>query len=175
VRGGEDQSHSAFRFSRGGETDRREPCGRPSPHAKQRPLSSSPPTRISVRGERTRASAFPLSGEKRKGGIPLSSGTLTSPPTTVSYTHQTHAHPTGNPRQTDLETYDVTSPIHHNFCRDTACAMIDALGREGAGGEPQGPRGCGPRVGGGRRQADRGSDTARGGDWERWFKGEPSP
>ena len=33
----------------------------------------------------------------------------------------------GNPRQPALETYDVASPIHHNFCRDAACAMAAAV------------------------------------------------
>jgi ADP-ribosylglycohydrolase len=33
----------------------------------------------------------------------------------------------GNPRQAALETYDVASPIHHNFCRDGACAMAAAV------------------------------------------------
>jgi ADP-ribosylglycohydrolase len=33
----------------------------------------------------------------------------------------------GNPRQAALETYDVASPIHHNFCRDAACAMAAAV------------------------------------------------
>jgi ADP-ribosylglycohydrolase len=32
-----------------------------------------------------------------------------------------------NPRQAALETYDVASPIHHNFCRDAACAMAAAV------------------------------------------------
>jgi ADP-ribosylglycohydrolase len=33
----------------------------------------------------------------------------------------------GNPRQAALETYDVASPIHHNFCRDAACSMAAAV------------------------------------------------
>jgi ADP-ribosylglycohydrolase len=33
----------------------------------------------------------------------------------------------GNPRQAALETYDVASPIHHNFCRDGACSMAAAV------------------------------------------------
>jgi len=33
----------------------------------------------------------------------------------------------GDPRQAALETYDVASPIHHNFCRDAACAMAAAV------------------------------------------------
>jgi ADP-ribosylglycohydrolase len=33
----------------------------------------------------------------------------------------------GNPRQAALETYDVASPIHHNFCRDAACGMAAAV------------------------------------------------
>ena len=32
-----------------------------------------------------------------------------------------------NPRQAALETYDVASPIHHNFCRDAACSMAAAV------------------------------------------------
>lgn len=32
-----------------------------------------------------------------------------------------------NPRQAALETYDVASPIHHNFCRDGACSMAAAV------------------------------------------------
>lgn len=33
----------------------------------------------------------------------------------------------GNPRQAALETYDVASPIHHNYCRDAACGMAAAV------------------------------------------------
>jgi ADP-ribosylglycohydrolase len=33
----------------------------------------------------------------------------------------------GNPRQAALETYDVASLIHHNFCRDAACSMAAAV------------------------------------------------
>jgi ADP-ribosylglycohydrolase len=33
----------------------------------------------------------------------------------------------GNPRQAALETYDVASPIHHNYCRDAACSMAAAV------------------------------------------------
>jgi ADP-ribosylglycohydrolase len=33
----------------------------------------------------------------------------------------------GNPRQAVLETYDVASLIHHNFCRDAACSMAAAV------------------------------------------------
>jgi ADP-ribosylglycohydrolase len=33
----------------------------------------------------------------------------------------------GNPRQAALETYDVASPIHHNFSRDAACSMAAAV------------------------------------------------
>ncbi len=33
----------------------------------------------------------------------------------------------GNPRQAALETYDIASPIHHNFCRDAACSMAAAV------------------------------------------------
>ena len=33
----------------------------------------------------------------------------------------------GNPRQAALETYDLASPIHHNFCRDAACSMAAAV------------------------------------------------
>lgn len=33
----------------------------------------------------------------------------------------------GNPRQAALETYEVTSLIHHNFCRDAACAIASAV------------------------------------------------
>ena len=33
----------------------------------------------------------------------------------------------GDPRQAALETHDVASPIHHNFCRDAACAMAAAV------------------------------------------------
>jgi ADP-ribosylglycohydrolase len=33
----------------------------------------------------------------------------------------------GNPRQAALETYDVASLIHHNFCRDAACGMAAAV------------------------------------------------
>ena len=33
----------------------------------------------------------------------------------------------GNPRQAALETFEVTSLIHHNFCRDGACAMAAAV------------------------------------------------
>ena len=40
----------------------------------------------------------------------------------------------GNPRQAALETYDVASPIHHNFCRDAACSVAavvaEALGSD---------------------------------------------
>jgi len=32
-----------------------------------------------------------------------------------------------NPRQAALETYDVASLIHHNFCRDAACSMAAAV------------------------------------------------
>jgi ADP-ribosylglycohydrolase len=32
-----------------------------------------------------------------------------------------------DPRQAALETYDVASPIHHNFCRDAACSMAAAV------------------------------------------------
>jgi ADP-ribosylglycohydrolase len=32
-----------------------------------------------------------------------------------------------NPRQATLEAYDVASLIHHNFCRDAACAMAAAV------------------------------------------------
>jgi ADP-ribosylglycohydrolase len=33
----------------------------------------------------------------------------------------------GHPRQAALETYDVASLIHHNFCRDAACSMAAAV------------------------------------------------
>ena len=33
----------------------------------------------------------------------------------------------GNPRQAALETFEVASLIHHNFCRDAACAMAAAV------------------------------------------------
>jgi len=33
----------------------------------------------------------------------------------------------GNPRQAALETFDVASLIHHNFCRDAACSMATAV------------------------------------------------
>jgi ADP-ribosylglycohydrolase len=33
----------------------------------------------------------------------------------------------GDPRRAALETYDVASLIHHNFCRDAACAMAAAV------------------------------------------------
>jgi ADP-ribosylglycohydrolase len=33
----------------------------------------------------------------------------------------------GNPRQAALETYDVASPIHHNYCRDAACCLAAAV------------------------------------------------
>lgn len=33
----------------------------------------------------------------------------------------------GDPRQAALETYDVASVIHHNFCRDAACSMAAAV------------------------------------------------
>lgn len=33
----------------------------------------------------------------------------------------------GDPRQAALETYDVASPIHHNFCRDAACSMAASV------------------------------------------------
>ena len=33
----------------------------------------------------------------------------------------------GDPRQAALETYEVASPIHHNFCRDAACSMAAAV------------------------------------------------
>jgi len=33
----------------------------------------------------------------------------------------------GNPRQAALETFDVASLIHHNFCRDAACIMASAI------------------------------------------------
>ena len=33
----------------------------------------------------------------------------------------------GNPRQASLETYEVASLIHHNFCRDAACAIASAV------------------------------------------------
>ena len=32
-----------------------------------------------------------------------------------------------NPRQAALETYEVASPIHHNFCRDAACSMAASV------------------------------------------------
>jgi ADP-ribosylglycohydrolase len=32
-----------------------------------------------------------------------------------------------NPRQAALETYDVASLIHHNYCRDAACSMAAAV------------------------------------------------
>ncbi|MBC8444736.1 MAG: ADP-ribosylglycohydrolase family protein [Chloroflexi bacterium] len=32
-----------------------------------------------------------------------------------------------NPRQAALETYEVASPIHHNYCRDAACSMAAAV------------------------------------------------
>jgi ADP-ribosylglycohydrolase len=32
-----------------------------------------------------------------------------------------------NPRQAALETYDVASLIHHNFCRDAACSIAAAV------------------------------------------------
>jgi len=34
---------------------------------------------------------------------------------------------TGNPRQAVLETYEVASLIHHNFCRDAACVIAAAV------------------------------------------------
>jgi ADP-ribosylglycohydrolase len=33
----------------------------------------------------------------------------------------------GNPRQAALEAFDLASIIHHNFCRDAACAMAAAV------------------------------------------------
>jgi ADP-ribosylglycohydrolase len=33
----------------------------------------------------------------------------------------------GNPRQAALETYDVASPIHHDFSRDAACSMAASV------------------------------------------------
>ena len=33
----------------------------------------------------------------------------------------------GNPRQAALETYEVASLIHHNYCRDAACSMAAAV------------------------------------------------
>lgn len=33
----------------------------------------------------------------------------------------------GNPRQAVLETFEVASLVHHNFCRDGACAMAAAV------------------------------------------------
>jgi ADP-ribosylglycohydrolase len=33
----------------------------------------------------------------------------------------------GDPRRAALETYDVASLIHHNFCRDAACALAAAV------------------------------------------------
>lgn len=33
----------------------------------------------------------------------------------------------GNPRQAALETFEVASLIHHNYCRDAACAMAAAV------------------------------------------------
>ena len=33
----------------------------------------------------------------------------------------------GNPRQAALETLDVASPIHHNYCCDAACSMAAAV------------------------------------------------
>jgi ADP-ribosylglycohydrolase len=40
----------------------------------------------------------------------------------------------GNPRQAALETFEVASLIHHNFCRDGACAMAAAVAQAFAPG-----------------------------------------
>lgn len=40
----------------------------------------------------------------------------------------------GNPRQAALETFEVASLVHHNFCRDGACAMAAAVAQAFAPG-----------------------------------------